>query len=103
MKFPAECDGYEKIVVTRHEALVEYLIEIGFVEANVKATSHVTVEEIENKHVIGVLPYYLASKAAVFTEIPMRIPYDKRHKELTKKEIAFYMQEPHTYEIKELQ
>ncbi len=102
MTFPADCDKYEKVVVSRHKALVDYLIKEGIVDEGVEVSSHVYENQIEGKHVIGMLPYHVACHAAMFTEIPLRIPYDKKHTELTTEEIVFYMQQPRTYKIEEV-
>lgn len=102
MQFPKECEQYEKIIVTRHSILIDYLIEQGLIDKNANIQQHVSREDIENKHVIGILPMHLACHAAMFTEIPLRIPYDKKQDTLTLEQIGFYIQEPKTYIIKEL-
>lgn len=102
MQFPEECKNYEKVIVTRHRNLLEYLKLNNLIEQDVEAMSHVTKEDIQGKHVIGILPYYLAAQCEIFTELPLRIPYDKKHTDLTLNEIGFYMQEPKTYIIREV-
>lgn len=92
----------KKLVVTRHRALYDYLIENGFVEEGTECLSHASVEDVVGKHVFGILPYWLASKAAMFTEVQMRIPLDKRGKELTIKDVRFFAVKPRTYEVREV-
>ena len=102
MKFPEECNKYEKIVVTRHKQLIDYLKAKAMIDENIQVFSHVTIKDIKGKHVIGILPFHLACHAAFFTEVPLRIPYDKKNEELSVDEISFYMQEPKTYTIREI-
>ena len=53
----------DTIVVTRHAALVQYLIEQGLVSASVSVITHATPDDVRDKHVIGVLPLSLAASA----------------------------------------
>ena len=92
----------DKIVVTRHAALVEYLIKEGYIDRDTKHVSHATERDIEGMHAYGILPNWLACKAAKFTEVQLRVPFEKRGHELTIEEVAFYIVEPRTYLIKEV-
>lgn len=92
----------DKIVVTRHRALVEYLKELGFIDDDTRIIPHAQPEDVEGKHVIGVLPYWLAAHAKKYTELQLRLPFDKRNKELTLEEIKFHSKEPVTYIVKEV-
>ncbi len=76
-------DTSNTIVVTRHKGLVEYLIEIGMITADTPIIEHATAEDVTGKHVIGVLPLWLASHAALVTEVPLNIPAEWRGQELT--------------------
>jgi len=91
----------EKLVVTRYKTLVEYLINIGLIDSNVNVITHAKIEDVRGKHVIGVLPYWLACHSGKFTEVPLRMPSEKRGKELTLEEIEFYSFTPKTYTIRE--
>lgn len=91
----------EKIVVTRHKGLILYLKESGMIDEDTKIFSHITEDEVKGKHVIGVLPYYLACHATKYTEIKLRIPLDKRGKELTYDELKYYATPPRTYIVRE--
>lgn len=92
----------EKIVVTRYQSLVEYLKQLKLIDDKTKIISHANVDDIRNKHVLGILPYWLACHAAKFTEVRVRIPVEKRGKELSLEEIEFYALKPQTYEIREI-
>lgn len=92
----------EKIVVTRHIALLQYLINNNYVPSNVKHISHAIADDICNKHVYGILPNWLACHAGKLTELQLRLPIEKRGIELTLKEIEFYIVTPKTYIIKEV-
>lgn len=69
----------EKVIVTRHPALVEFLKELGVVG---EVVSHATEETVEGKHVFGVLPFRLAAKCGKFTEVTINIPAEWRGKEI---------------------
>lgn len=87
------------VVITRHKGLVEYLKEIGLVNGNFDVIEHATIESVKGKHVIGVLPNYLAIHAASLTEIPLSLPAELRGKELTLEQVREFAGEPVTYVI----
>jgi len=89
----------EKIVITRHQALVLYLIELGLIDETTKVIPHAQSEDVAGKHAIGVLPYWLSSKAEKYTEVQLRLPFSKRNKELTLDEIKFHSKGPMTYKV----
>ena len=74
----------EKVIVTRHSALVEFLSELG-VEGEVIA--HATEELVAGKHVFGVLPMRLAALCGRFTEVTLQLPAELRGKELSLDEV----------------
>ena len=92
----------QKLVVSRHKALVDYLKERGYVDESVEVLSYARVEDVQGKHVFGILPYWLASRAEMLTEIMMRVPQDKRGVELTLDEIRFYATRARTYTVREV-
>jgi hypothetical protein len=92
----------EKIVVTRHIALLKYLIDHKYVDKNVKHLSHANIKDIEGKHVFGIMPNWLSCHAGKLTELQLRLPVEKRGIELTLQEIEFYIVEPKTYIIREV-
>jgi hypothetical protein len=75
------------VVVTRHPALVEYLEERGIIPAGITPIIHCTRRDVEGKHVVGVLPNYLACHAKSLTEVPMDIPAALRGAELSLEQI----------------
>jgi len=91
-----------KMVVTRHPALVAYLIKHGYVARDVIHTPFATIKDVKGKHVFGVLPNWLACHAEKFTEMQLRLPKDKRAVELTLQEIEFYLVGLTTYIIREV-
>lgn len=92
----------EKLVVTRYPALVQYMKNIGLIDKDTKHISHANIKDVKGKHVLGVLPYWLAAHCGKFTEIQLRVPSDRKGKELTLEEVEFYSLEPKTYEINEV-
>jgi putative CRISPR-associated protein (TIGR02620 family) len=88
------------IIVTRHKALVEYLVNKGIVSKNTHVISHATASDIEGKHVIGVLPMHMAALAVSITEIPLDIPAEMRGKELSLEQVQEYAGEPVKYSVR---
>lgn len=88
-----------KIIVTRHQALVEHLREIGLcAEADI-VVSHATEDMVAGKDVIGVLPLRLAAFAASVTEVPLALPEWLRGQELTIEQVRQYAGKPATYVV----
>lgn len=92
----------DKLVITRHKALYDYLVKYSFINKGTPVISHANEKDVIGKHVYGVLPFWLASKAVKYTEIQLRIPHDKKGKELTLEEVEFYAIKPRTYKVVEL-
>lgn len=92
----------EKLVVTRFQSLVVYLKKIGYIEEDTKVLTHAKIDDVKGKHVFGVLPYWLSCHAAKFTEIQLRVPTERKGKELSLEEIEFYSLEPKSYVVKEI-
>lgn len=88
------------IIVTRHKALVEFLIETGMVTAETPVLSHVTSKDVLGKHVIGVLPLHLAALAATVTEIPLDIPAELRGQELDLEQVRRFAGSPAKYSVR---
>jgi putative CRISPR-associated protein (TIGR02620 family) len=64
------------IVVTRHQALVEYLREQDVITDDIEVKTQATADDVRGKHVIGALPYHLAAEAASITVVELNIPLD---------------------------
>lgn len=77
----------KKVVVTRHQGLVELLQEMGLLEEGVEVVAHATEETVRGNHVFGVLPMRLAALAGKFTEVSLTLPPEFRGKELTLEEV----------------
>jgi putative CRISPR-associated protein (TIGR02620 family) len=89
----------ETVIVTRHAALVEYLLAEGIVPNNTPVLSHASPEAIQGKHVIGVLPLHLSACAAKVTEIPLALTPEMRGKELTLQDMKQIAGAPRTYRV----
>jgi hypothetical protein len=89
----------EIVVVTRHPALVEYLIEKRIIDQHATVVTHATVEQVRGKHVVGVLPLRLAAMAACITEVPLIVPPEMRGVELTVEDVRKFAGEPATYSV----
>lgn len=89
-----------KVLVTRHEALVEYFLNMGIIFDNV--ITHATPEDVTGNDVWGVLPLHLASLANTVTTIDMNLPAEMRGKELSLTDIETYFTGMSTYQIKKI-
>lgn len=89
-----------KIIVTRHKALVTYLREISLVDDDVKVITHATPDDVRGKDVIGVLPLSLACLANSVTEVPLALTPDMRGKELSLDEMRVIVGKITTYNVK---
>ena len=91
-----------KVVVTRHQALIEYLIELGLITAETPVISHASSEQVQGKDVIGVLPLSLAVYAQSITEIPLALIPEDRGRELSIERLREIAGNPRTYSVKEV-
>lgn len=92
----------DKVVVTRHPALIDLIFELEIGDENTILAHHVASHMIEGKHVIGVLPLHLAALANKVTEIPLNLTPEDRGKELSLERIKEIMSEPKTYRVREI-
>lgn len=89
----------KKKIVTRHQALVAYLLETGVVDEATPVITHATPDDVRGAHVIGVLPLSLAALAARVTEVPLRLAPEDRGKELSLERVREIAQTPVTYKV----
>ena len=91
----------EKVVVSRHSAMLEYLIEENWVEPGTKFVSKAYPGDVDGKHVFGVLPMWLAGQAHMLTEVIVNTPWEwgGNRKELSVDQIRTYARDPVTYRI----
>lgn len=87
------------VVVTQHRALIQHLKEIGLIDDDVKVIAHASDQDVEGKHVIGVLPIHLAAKATRYTNVAILVPKELRNTELTLDQVRRYATKPVTYVI----
>ena len=72
------------LIVTRHPALVELLIERGIAAPGVQVLPHVEDPAVlRGKHVAGVLPLAYAAACASITTIDLALDASDRGKELS--------------------
>lgn len=60
------------LVCSRHDALVDVLLERGVVDSDTPVLDHARGSDVDGRHVLGILPHHLSSRAATITEVPMR-------------------------------
>ena len=89
------------IVVTRHEALIEYLHKTRIINKRTASILDQVTDprQIMGSHVIGVLPPHLAIYTHRITNVPLVVPSELRGTELTLKQVEQYAQKPFTYEV----
>jgi hypothetical protein len=95
-----------ELVVTRQPYLVDILRERGVIDDTTPVLSRATRSAVKGKHVLGLLPNYLASLAASITEIPMRLTnedYLAMHRgELTLERARAVVGDPVTYRVERI-
>ena len=69
----------EKIVVTRHPNVVQWLIKHGHVDADVRVIEHANYAHIKDKEVFGILPMFLAHAAACVHHIDLNRQIGRAH------------------------
>ena len=89
-----------KVLVTRHEALIEYFSNMGITFD--KVIAHATAEDVTGNNVYGVLPLHLASLANTVTTIDMNLPAEMRGKELSLEDIIKYLVDISTYKVEKI-
>ena len=87
------------IVITRHPALVAYLVSLGTITRETPVVQHATEDDVRGKHVIGVLPLRLAALCRSVTEVPLDIPVELRGQELSIEQVAQFAGEPVRYMV----
>jgi len=93
----------EYVIVTRHNALVQLLQQLGLIKENVKIIQHVhDPKEIENKIVIGTLPLSLASKAREIWSVDLVLRPEDRGRELTLEELKERFKGIRRYRVEDL-
>lgn len=88
-----------KLVVTRHPAMVQYLKEIGIVTKNVEVVTHASEDLVTDRDVVGVLPHSLSCLTRTFTEVPLFVPAELRGTELTIDQIRTFCRPAVTYKV----
>ena len=100
MSSPRLLSDADVVVVTRHPALIQYLVESEIIDKETPViTGNADISDIKGRHVIGILPLKLAAYAASITEVSLDIPFDQRGKELTIDQIRKYTTGVQTYTI----
>lgn len=87
------------LVITRHPALLAYLLELGLADPSTPVVQHATADMVRGKHVVGVLPHYLSSLCDLYTEVPLVVPQELRGQELTIEMVRQYAQPAQTYKV----
>ena len=89
-----------KLVVTRHAGLIQYLLEIGLISKDDEIVAHATKEDVKDKDVVGVLPLSLACYANTVTEVPLALPQELRGTDLPLQAVRSYAGKPVSYVVR---
>ena len=74
----------QKLVVTRHQGAVDWLVRHGHVGPDVDVVAHATADNVAGKDVFGVLPLHLAAVAGRVNSIDLpNLPADRRGTDLS--------------------
>ena len=93
----------EKIVITRHQGLLDFLREEGLLSGAEQVQAHASEEDVRGKHVIGVLPLHLAALAGQVTIVEMgRLPASERGRELSAEETRRWHTGIRTFRVTEV-
>lgn len=90
------------LIVTRHPALKDYLIERGVADAATPVLPHASAADVEGKAVAGILPMHLAALTASFTTVELALPLELRGKELSIEDMRRYCKGLRTFEVREV-
>jgi len=88
------------VVITRHPALVDLLHERGIINGEEPVIEHASPDQVQGKHVIGVLPLSLAAQAESVTEVPLSLTPEDRGKELDLERLRQIAGSPRTYVVR---
>lgn len=93
----------ERVVVTRHPALLQLLIERKLVDKKTRVLTHVSnPDEIRGKHVFGVIPIYFAALAHCYTTIFLAMEPKDRGQELSIERLREIAGKTVSYSVKQL-
>lgn len=91
----------ERILITRHQALAEFLTQQGIKFD--KVIEHAAAEDVKGKDVYGVLPLHLAALANTITSVDLNLPVEMRGKELTIADVGEYFNSLTTYKVSKIE
>lgn len=91
-----------KLVVTRHRALVEYLIEEGYVPKDVEVLNYAREEDVRDRDVYGILPFYLAALADSLTFVDIRLGKEFKSIDLTLDDVYKCVKGVNIYTVREV-
>lgn len=94
-----KADFNPPLVVTRHQGLVDYLIEEGLIPSSAWVVDHATPNMVKGRDVWGVLPHSLSCLAKSFTEVPLKLTPEMRGKELSAQDVREVAGKPVTYKV----
>ena len=93
------------LVVTRHQALINYLLINKLISKSTKIVDHINnPKQLQGLNVIGVLPHNYSCHCKTFTEVPLSIPKElrDRNRELTQEEFDSCVGDLITYSVKRI-
>lgn len=92
----------EKLIVTRYPSLADWLKRTGIVPENTPVLARVRPDDVEDRHVYGTLPLWLASFADRVTEYVL-VSSTVDLASITPDEVWRYVRTPLTYRVERLE
>lgn len=90
------------IIVTRHPALKQYLINKGIASEATLVLDHATEEDVRGKNVAGILPLHLAAVAESIVTVELALPLEMRGKELSLEDMEKFCKGLRKFSVKAL-
>jgi putative CRISPR-associated protein (TIGR02620 family) len=91
-----------EMIITRHPALIAYLVEIGLADQDTPVVAHASADDVRGRRVCGVMPLHLAAEAASVVVVPLDVPAEMRGQELTLEQVRRYAGRPTEYRVEAL-
>jgi len=92
----------QKIIVTKHKAVEEYVKLKGIADINTPVYSQVSSDFVKGKHIIGIVPFNIAASCELFTEVKVTLRRGRSNIELSLEQLEAMVQQVKTYKVMEI-
>ncbi len=87
------------LVVTRHQAFVDYLLKHNMIEPDCQIIKKATPENVKGRNVIGILPLCLTQYCESYTEMRLDLPYKLAGRDLVVDDFEKHFNSMGTYRV----